>query len=69
MKALLDYDVEATMKRYKRFTKKLDKLCTKFGTKYKYANDNETNEIYLVINVRDLQKEKDFRITKVGEPC
>lgn len=55
-------DVEASVNRAKQFNKELEELCKKYGFYPEFAQDDETNETFIVVNVKNFIRQNDFKI-------
>ena len=58
-------NVEDILERTKEFGKEFEELCSKYGLAPGVANDEETNEVFFVVNVKDLIDKKDMEINLV----
>lgn len=68
MIAEVKVDANSIIERTKEFGKEFEELCKKYGLVPAIANDDETNDIFFVVSVKDLIEEKDIDINvKVGE--
>lgn len=61
-------DIKTILERTKEFGKEFEELCNKYGLVPDMAKDDETNDIFFVVSVRDLIDEKDIDVQiKAGE--
>lgn len=61
-------DIKSILERTKEFGKEFEELCNKYGLVPDMAKDDETNDIFFVVSVRDLIDEKDIDVQiKAGE--
>lgn len=66
--ATVKVDIKSILERTKEFGKEFEELCNKYGLVPDIAKDDETNDIFFVVSVRDLIDEKDIDIQlKAGE--
>lgn len=66
--AIVKVDINSILERTKEFGKEFEELCNKYGLVPDMAKDDETNDIFFVVSVKDLIDEKDIDINvKVGE--
>lgn len=62
MEATLKVDTKKVINRMKEFNKKLIALCDEYGLETHFASDDETNEKYIVIDIKDFIKEEDINM-------
>lgn len=55
-------DVDGALKRFNEFLPQLKQLCEKYNVELGTAKDDETNDNFIVINIKDLIKEEDIRM-------
>lgn len=68
MIAEVKIDANSIIERTKEFGKEFEELCKKYGLVPDMAKDDETNDIFFVVSVRDLIDEKDIDVQiKAGE--
>lgn len=63
MKAEIKVNVDKTIKRYKEFQNKLLELCKEYNVEPELAKDEETNDNFIVINIKDFIKEEDIKMS------
>lgn len=62
MEATIKLDVDGTLKKIREFIPELKQLCEKYNVELGTAKDNETNDNFIVINIKDFIKEEDIRM-------
>lgn len=62
MKADIKLNVDGTLKKIREFIPELKQLCEKYNVELGTAKDNETNDNFIVINIKDFIKEEDIRM-------
>ena len=62
MKAYLKVDVDEAIERFKEFQVELMELCNKYKIEPQLAKDDETNDNFIVINVKDFIKKEDIEL-------
>lgn len=66
--ATVKVDIKSILERTKEFGKEFEELCKKYGLVPDMAKDDETNDIFFVVNVKDLINKEDIDIQmKEGE--
>lgn len=55
-------NVDGIVNRFKDFYEELNELCIKYDVEPQMAHDDETNENYVAINIKDFVKEEDIDI-------
>lgn len=60
IKAEIKVNVEDILERTKEFGKEFEELCNKYGLVPNIATDDETKDVFFVVNVKDLIQEKDI---------
>ena len=66
--ATVKVDMNSILERTKEFGKEFEELCNKYGLVPDMAKDDETNDIFFVVSVRDLINKEDMDIqVKAGE--
>lgn len=62
MEATVKVNTKNVINRMKEFNKKLIALCDEYGLETHLASDDETNEKYIVIDIKDFIKEEDIKL-------
>jgi hypothetical protein len=62
IKAKLKFKEGSVLKRFKAFTSELMELCKKYEIEPQMAQDDATNDNFIVINVKDFIRKKDIKI-------
>ena len=62
IEAEVKINYEAILKRTEKFGEEFEALCKKYGLVPDFAKDDETNDIFFVVSVRDLIDEKDIQL-------
>lgn len=65
MKTEIKLDVDGTLKKIKEFIPELKQLCAKYNVELGTAKDDETNDNFIVINIKDFIKEEDIKMNIV----
>lgn len=60
--ATVKVDIKTILERTKEFGKEFEELCNKYGLVPDMAKDDETNDIYFIVSVKDLINEKDIKM-------
>lgn len=61
-KVNIEVNIKDILKRTKQFGKDFEELCNKYGLVPDMAKDNSTNDVYFVVNVKDLIEKKDIKM-------
>lgn len=64
--ATVKVDIKTILERTKEFGKEFEELCNKYGLVPDMAKDNETNDIFFIVSVKDLINEEDIKL-KIGK--
>lgn len=62
MEATIKFNQKQIVKRMKEFNNKLIALCDEYGLETHLASDDETNEKFIVIDIKDFIKEEDIKL-------
>lgn len=62
MEPTVKIKTKKVINRMKEFNKKLIALCDEYGVEAHLASDDETDEKYIVIDIKDFIKEKDIKM-------
>ena len=62
MEATIKLDIDGTLKKFREFIPELKQLCEKYNVELGTAKDDETNDNYIVINIKDFIKEEDIKM-------
>lgn len=62
MEVEIKCNIEEVLKKTAEFGKEFEALCNKYGVVPATANDDETGDIFFVVNVKDLINEEDIEV-------
>ena len=60
--ATINVDVKTILERTKEFGKEFEELCNKYGLVPDMAKEDETNDIFFIVSVKNLINEKDIKM-------
>ena len=63
IKAKVEIDEEQIIERVKKFHDEINKLCEKYGFMPSIAEDEETKDKYIAINLKDLIAKEDIKVS------
>lgn len=60
MEAKIDVNIKNILSKTKEFGNKFEALCKEYGVAPNIATNEETGEVFLIVNVKDLIDENDI---------